>query len=257
MMVVATSPAVDVAAVDAFCKDLHSRILQHQQAVPDFDPVATSLRRLHSALKHLRVEVDDPDSLLNTDHPSINRNHLAPIVEECDFTLRQLEAILEKYASSTRITSKRHFCINPFLLNNSNSTLNSATSAPPVGSSTELDFRERDMLNLIQTKLLSHNDTIESFLNTVQLHNPYKSHNAQQTQQALVNADNNNINNLDIIKDKVDAVATRIFRDPSRNRDQLLDQDDLWQQFRAELEAEGFSKEVLHRNGVSSSLSLS
>ncbi len=52
------------------------------------------------------------------------------------------------------------------------------------------------------------------------------------------------------IKDKVDAIAAKLFH---RRRDSGFSEDgeDLWQQFRYELEKEGFSKDVLFKNKVS------
>ncbi len=96
----------------------------------------------------------------------------------------------------------------------------------------------------MRSKLATQKANITVFLDTVQLHNPAKE---QPRSLAFQNAD---AHQLDLIEDKVDAVAARVFR--RRVTAGTETEDDLWQQFRAELEAEGFSSEVLQRNKVCS-----
>ncbi|KAJ0297928.1 hypothetical protein COL5a_009915 [Colletotrichum fioriniae] len=185
-------------AVDAFARALYRRA---KASGPDFDDVANVVRRLHTVLKHLKVESEDQDSLLNSDASSVYNRQLAPLVEDCDFALKHLETMIEKY-----------------------------------GEGTHLEERERDMLAMVRTKLANQETAIDMFLDTVQLHNPSKAQRVVDEQGG----------NLDNIKDKVDAIAARLFA----RRDSGIgdDEEDLWQQFRAELEKEGFSKEVLRKN---------
>lgn len=187
-------------AVDAFARALYRRA---KASGPDFDDVANVVRRLHTVLKHLKVESEDQDSLLNSDASSVYNRQLAPLVEDCDFALKHLETMIEKY-----------------------------------GEGTHLEERERDMLAMVRTKLANQETAIDMFLDTVQLHNPSKAQRVVDEQGG----------NLDNIKDKVDAIAARLFA----RRDSGIgdDEEDLWQQFRAELEKEGFSKEVLRKNKV-------
>ncbi|KAK1981944.1 hypothetical protein LZ30DRAFT_66321 [Colletotrichum cereale] len=192
------TPVPNLSAVDAFARALYRRA---KASGPDFADVATAVRRLHTVLKHLRVEAEDPDSLLNSDASSVYARQLAPLVEDCDFALKQLETILEKYGEAPR-----------------------------------LEERERDMVAMIRSKLASQKTNIDMFLDTVQLHNPSKA-------QRIVDEHGGNLDN---IKDKVDAIAARLFA----RRDSGIgeDDEDLWQQFRSELEREGFAKDVLRKN---------
>jgi len=56
---------------------------------------------------------------------------------------------------------------------------------------------------------------------------------------------------LDSIKDKVDAIATRICH--FKDTDSADDDEELWQKFRDELIKDGFSEDVLRQNQVCSS----
>ncbi|TID02070.1 SART-1 family protein DOT2 [Colletotrichum higginsianum] len=192
------NPVPNLSVVDAFARALYRRA---KTSGPDFADVSTVVRRLHTVLKHLRVESEDPDSLLNSDASSVYARQLAPLVEDCDFALKQLETILEKYGEATR-----------------------------------LEERELDMVAMIRTKLANQKTNIDMFLDTVQLHNPSKA-------QRIVDEQGGNLDN---IKDKVDAIAARLFA--RRDSGISEDDEDLWQQFRTELEKEGFSKDVLRKN---------
>ncbi|CCF43085.1 hypothetical protein CH063_12893 [Colletotrichum higginsianum] len=194
------NPVPNLSVVDAFARALYRRA---KTSGPDFADVSTVVRRLHTVLKHLRVESEDPDSLLNSDASSVYARQLAPLVEDCDFALKQLETILEKYGEATR-----------------------------------LEERELDMVAMIRTKLANQKTNIDMFLDTVQLHNPSKA-------QRIVDEQGGNLDN---IKDKVDAIAARLFA--RRDSGISEDDEDLWQQFRTELEKEGFSKDVLRKNKV-------
>lgn len=199
-----------INAVDAVALRLYGR---SKTAGPDFQDIATVVRRLHTVLRHLKVEAEDPDSLLNADSASVYARQLTPIVEDCDFTLKQLDTILEKYGDSS--------------------------SGETNSSSGGIEAREKDMIALVRTKLANQKTNIDVFLDTVQLHNPAK------TRRVI---DNSSVN-LDEIKDKVDAIATRLFR--RRDSGFSDDGESLWQEFQIELEKEGFSKAVLQKNKVS------
>ncbi|KAK6062984.1 hypothetical protein SCUP515_12826 [Seiridium cupressi] len=205
--------AADIDDVDAFAKRLYRRA---RAAGVDFADVATVVRGVHTVLKHLKVEVEDPGSLLNTNQSPVYARQLTPIVEDCEFTLKQLDTLLERFGGSGSGSEEedrnRQFDQRP------------------------LDSRERDMIALIRTKLANQKLHIDMFLDTVQLHNPSKSHPIVETSNA----------NLESIKDKVDTIAARI----TQRRDSSLSEgdDELWLQFRDELEKEGFSKDVLRKN---------
>lgn len=223
-----------ISAVAAIARGLYRRA---KTSGPDFADVAPVVRSLHSVIKHLRAEAEDPDSLLNSSQQesSIYARQLTPIVEDTDFTLKQLDTILEKYGSYPSDHSSEDG--NVPRRNRANSRVK------------RMEDRERDMVQLIRTKLANQKTNIDIFLDTVQLHNPTRQHQPVN----LDRADDKQMNN---IKDKVDAVAARIFQRRARGRlsGDVPDesQEDMWQQFWVELVKEGFSGDILRKHKVSS-----
>lgn len=207
------SSAGDIDKVDAFARQLFRRT---RNAGIDFSDVSMIVYGLHTVLKHLKAEAEDPDSLLNSGDKSRYIRQLTPILEDCEFTLQQLDTILERCGGS------------------------GSGSEGDGRNASSLNGFERDKIALIRTKLANQRLNIDMFLDTVQLHNPARSHPAVDTSNA----------NLDSIKDKVDVIAARIFQRESSNASAGVVDDDLWRQFRNELEQEGFSKDVLRRNQV-------
>ncbi|KAH7308028.1 hypothetical protein B0I35DRAFT_483321 [Stachybotrys elegans] len=188
-----------IDAVDAFARSLYLRA----KSSPTFTDVAVALRQLHMSLRHLRVEAADPDSLLNNagNSSSVYARQLQPIVEDCDFALRQLETSIDRYADAR-------------------------PEEPAVA----------DRIAAIRAKLNNERTNVDMFLDTVQLHNPASK--PVGVSDASVG--------LEDIKDKVDTVAQRVFKRPSGGLD--AHEGDLWQQFKSELEKEGFSPEVLRKH---------
>lgn len=213
------SPA-GIQQVDAFTKKLFRRA---RNSGPDFEGIANVLRGLHTVLKHLRAESEDFESLLNANESTVYARQLTPMLEDCDFTLKQFDTILEKYSGS-------------------GSGSDGESSAGGYGAAMDgemgwtMETLEREKINLIRTKLSNQKLNIDMFLDTIQLHNPSK-------QRQMI--DTSNVD-LDSIKDKVDAVAAKICQ--PQNGGMREDEDELWQQFRDELEKEGFSKDVLRKN---------
>ncbi|KAK8076596.1 hypothetical protein PG994_003868 [Apiospora phragmitis] len=205
------SSAADIDKVDAFARQLFRRA---RKAGTDFSDVSMIVYGLHTVLKHLKAEAEDPDSLLNSGDKSRYIRQLTPILEDCEFTLQQLDTILGR------------------------------RGGPGSGSdgdgrdASSLNGFERDKIALIRTKLANQRLNIDMFLDTVQLHNPARSHPAVDTSSA----------NLESIKDKVDVIAARIFQRESSDAGASVVDDGLWRQFRDELEHEGFSRDVLRRN---------
>ncbi|KAI8945968.1 hypothetical protein F4801DRAFT_96490 [Xylaria longipes] len=218
------SPAIlaPIDALDAFSRKLYRRA---RNAGSNFESVATVVRDLHTVLKHLKVEAEDPESLLNCDNSAIYVRQLTPIIEDGEFTLKQLDAILEKYfdggsdGSGTSGDSERHVLVND-----------------SEKGWTMLDSLELEKIDLIRGRLANQKLNIDMFLNTVQLHNPSKS-------RQLVDVTSTD---LDAIKDKVDAIASRLCQRKDSGFGENEDQ--LWEQFRDALEEEGFSKDVLRNN---------
>ncbi|KAI1105694.1 hypothetical protein F4804DRAFT_303714 [Jackrogersella minutella] len=212
----ATSPTrvwpADIEQVDAFVRKLYKRA---RAAGPDLEEIATTVRSLHTVLKHLKFEAEDPESLLCVDGSAVYARQLTPILEDSEFALKQLDTILEKKYGGG----------------------DGGTQMDGEKGWTMLESRERDMIELIRTKLANQKLSIDMFLDTIQLRNPSKSRRMVDTSSA----------DLDSIKDKVDVIASRICQ---RKNSNLADgnEEDLWEKFRDELERAGFSRDVLRKN---------
>lgn len=204
----------DIERVDAFARKLYKRA---RAAGPDLDEISTAVRSLHTVLKHLKFETEDPDSLLCVDGSAVYARQLTPILEDSEFALKQLDTILEKkYGGgdgSMQMDGEKGW--------------------------TMLESREKEMISVARSKLANQKLNIDMFLDTIQLHNPSKSRRMVDTNSA----------DLDSIKDKVDVIAARICQ---RKNSNLADEneEEVWERFRDGLESAGFSREVLRKNQV-------
>lgn len=127
-----------IDAVDAYARVLY---LRAKQSGTSFVDVASAIHQLHLALRHLHVEAADPDSLLNLSRPdaSVYARQLQPVVEDCDFALKQLATLLDRYGD---------------------------------GRPADDEEDRRGRLAVIRSKLLNEKTNIDMFLDTVQLNNP-------------------------------------------------------------------------------------
>lgn len=215
------SPSV-IEDVDNFALGLYRRA---PNGGPDFEDIAYAARNLHTVFRHLKVEVEDPESPLNIDNSAVYTRQLTPIIEDCDFTLKQLKTILDKYDGRLPRNDGK---VSP--------TQRRTRMDGEMGWT--MEHVEREKINLIQTKLINQKLNLDMFLDTVQLRNS-RSRKAVDPNSA----------GLDAIKDKVDAIAFRICQ--RRNSGLNENEEELWRRFKDELEREGFSREVLRKNKVS------
>ncbi|KAI1465134.1 uncharacterized protein F4812DRAFT_461977 [Daldinia caldariorum] len=214
------SPA-NIEQVDILARKLYKRA----RISPELDGIANSVRSLHTALKHLKFEADDPESLLNIDSSAVYARQLTPILEDSEFALKQLDTIFDKkYGRGDDSGS-------------GDTVNNRGTQIDGDKGWSHLESRERDMIDLIHTKLTNQKLNIDMFLDTVQLHNSSKSRRMVDT----------NSTDLDSIKDEVDIIASRICQRTNSNLSEG-NEEELWGRFRDELEQAGFSKEVLRKN---------
>lgn len=197
-----------------------------QHATILLDNSKLTISALHTVLRHLKYEVEAPESPLNRDH-SIWGRQLAPIIGDCDFTLRQLDGLLQKYGR-----------------------LSSASSSPSspriLWDKVKFGSNEMDTLGAIRVKLISHKTSLTLFLDTIQLHESGK----------MAQVLDNQGGQLDVILDKVDGIARRMA--PPRRDGSVLtsyedDDREVWKQFRRELIQEGFSSDVLQQHKVCAS----
>ncbi|KAG4439928.1 hypothetical protein IFR05_004603 [Cadophora sp. M221] len=208
----------DIIIVVTFCKALYRKC---RDAGGEYDEISREVRGLHTVLRHLKYEVEAPESLLNRDQ-SIWGRQLAPIIGDCDFTLRQLDGLLQKYGR-----------------------LSSASSSPSspriLWDKVRFGSNEMDTLGTIRVKLISHKTSLTLFLDTIQLHESGK----------MAQVLDNQGGQLDVILDKVDGIAKRMA--PPRRDGSVLtsyedDDREVWKQFRRELISEGFSSDVLQQH---------
>lgn len=169
-------------------------------------PLAGPTRALSTALKHLKFEAADPDSVLNSPRAPLYLRQLVPVVEDCDFALRQVEAVLEKHERG-------------------------ALGDEEMGA----------VVGAVERRLESVRVAVGLFLDTVQL---------QSSEREPVAAGGEGGGKLDEIKDKVDAIAKKIFARRDSGLGDEEDEDALWERFRDELVKEGFAPEVLWRHKV-------
>jgi hypothetical protein len=206
----------DIIVVVTFCREL---IHKCRSAGGEYDEISREVRELYTVLRHLKIEVEAPDSPLNRDSAIWGRK-LAPIIGDCDFTLRQLDNILAKYGRL--------------------STTNGGGNTPSKDRM-KLGSNEMDQLGGIRVKLISHKTSLTLFLDTIQL--PPSGNTATTL--------DNHGGQLDIILDKVDKIASKMIQ---KNGGVMTNHDDddkeVWKDFRRELIAEGFSSDVLQQNKV-------
>lgn len=180
------------------------------------------VRGLHTVLRHLKYEVEDEDSILNRDRAVWGRQ-LAQIVGDCDFTLRQLDGLLQKYG---RLSAD-------------------GSSTPPssrvLWDKIRFGSNEMDQLGAFRGKLISHKTSLTLFLDTIQLR-----HSGNMANTLTSHGDQ-----LAVVLDKVDRIAARMGG-KAGSLMTAYDNDDkqVWKQFRRELVAEGFSSDVLSENKV-------
>ncbi|KAI9647097.1 hypothetical protein NHQ30_005099 [Ciborinia camelliae] len=198
---------MNITIVVTFCRELYRKC---RSAGGEYDEISREVRGLHTVLKRLKSEVEDEDSPLNSD-PGIWERQLAPIIGDCDFTLKQLDGLLLKYG--------RVF----------------------EGDGGGFGSKEMDQLGGIRVKLISHKTSLTLFLDSIQLHENDKMANNLDFQGE----------NLDKILDKVDHIAAKISQKDGTLMTRYEDDDtEVWKQFRRELISEGFSSDVLQQHKV-------
>jgi hypothetical protein len=207
----------DIIIVVTFARKLYR---QCRNAGGEYLEISREVRGLHTVLKHLKYEVEADESVLNRDK-ALYARELAPVIGDCDFTLRQLDELLQKYG---RLVSRE------------------GSGGGRLWDKIRFGSNEMDDLGSIRMKLINHKTSITVFLDTVQLH--------ESGRMSLV-LDNQN-GQLDMILDKVDNIAARMSQRAGSIMTTYDDDDkEVWKQFRRELIEEGFSSDVLQQHKVS------
>ncbi|KAG6009096.1 hypothetical protein E4U54_008604 [Claviceps lovelessii] len=204
-------PLEHIDAVDAFARTLFVRV--NASSEPLFAEVAAAVRQLHIALRHLRVEAADPDSLLQSAEAPIYARQLRLIVQGCEHGLNQLETALGR---------------------------GSPAGANDADAEVEVSADRESALKTVRSRLASETMAVDTFLDAVQLHNPVNN-----APEVLVGTQDTS---LEHIKDKVDNIAKGLFRRRDTSGGIMADEDQMWQEFQSQLEMDGFSPHVLHQH---------
>lgn len=210
-------PLEHIDAVDAFARTLFVRV--NASSEPLFAEVAAAVRQLHIALRHLRVEAADPDSLLQSAEAPIYARQLRLIVQGCEHGLNQLETALGR---------------------------GSPAGANDADAEVEVSADRESALKTVRSRLASETMAVDTFLDAVQLHNPVNN-----APEVLVGTQDTS---LEHIKDKVDNIAKGLFRRRDTSGGIMADEDQMWQEFQSQLEMDGFSPHVLHQHKVRTNL---
>lgn len=206
----------DIIIVVTFARRLYRSC---KNAGEEYYEVSREVRNLHTVLRHLKYEIEDDESILNREQTRYSRE-LAPVVGDCQYTLRQLDELLMKYG---RLAS------------------NESTGAVKLWDKIRFGSNELDSLGDIRMKLINHKTSITMFLDTIQLHESGKVGKTLDTQSGQ----------LESIIGKVDKIAARMGQRAGSVMTTYEDDDkEVWKQFRRELVAEGFSSDVLHKHKV-------
>ncbi|OBT88499.1 hypothetical protein VE02_03469 [Pseudogymnoascus sp. 03VT05] len=214
-MTFGSNPA-DIIIVLDFTRRLYQ---QCKNADDAYFEIGREIRALHTVLRHLKYEVQAPESILNRDRALYARD-LAPLIADCRYTLEDLEELIRKYGDIR--TGDRDGSTTGRLWNQIKS------------SSIEMD-----QLGTVRVKLINHKSNITALLDAIQL---------RESNKVAATLDNHG-GQLDIILDKVDSIASRMGqRDASLMTTYSDDDKEVWKSFRRELVAEGFSNDVLTRH---------
>jgi hypothetical protein len=159
----------DIISVVTFCKTLYRKC---RSTGGEYDEISHEVRGLHTVLRHLKYEVEAPDSPLYRDRTIWSRQ-LAPTIADCDLTLKQLDALILRHGS------------------------HSGTSSPEKA---RFGSDEMDQLGAIRVKLIRQKTSLTVILDNVQL---------PASKNTAASLDNTG-GQLDIILDKVDSIAVRM-----------------------------------------------
>lgn len=219
-----SNPNPTITTISALAASSH-RLYARARQTTALASITPSIRALSTLLKHLKIESDDPDSVLNSPRAPVYLRQLTPALEDCDFYLHQLGTVLDRHEKGTLVAGG------------------------------EAD----DVLAVVRRRLEEQRVEVGLFLDTVQLRGSAgrgdvpvdEGVGGEDMNPGAVGAGGGGEGawNLDEIKDKVDAIAKKIFA----RRDSGLGDDDeniLWEKFRDELVREGFAPEVLRKHKV-------
>lgn len=217
-MTFGSNPA-DIIIVLEFTRRLYR---QCKNADDAYFEIGREIRALHIVLRHLKYEVQAPESILNRDRALYARD-LAPLIADCRFTLEDLEELLRKYGDIR-------------------SDDRSGSTSGRLWNQIKFGSIEMDQLGSVRVKLINHKTNITALLDTIQL---------RESSRVATTLDNHG-GQLDIILDKVDNIASRMGQRAASLMTTYEDDDkEVWKSFRRELVAEGFSSDVLTRHKVS------
>ena len=217
-----TPPNIEL--VDAFARQLYRKA---RAAGPELDELATAIRSLHMALKHLRDETREPGSPLfqcdndqNNEKSTVYSRRLVCLAEDSDFVLKKADTILEKYQEN---------------LGPSKDIVNSDAQRDPDPAEKVQELR------LARDSLMSQKMKVDIFLETVLLHHPAKSRRT---------VDESEDQQLDLIIDKVNEYFSRSRLSPNSVASMQEDTEEIWRKIKLELELKGVSADTVCKSQV-------
>lgn len=215
-MTFGSNPA-DIIVVLEFTRRLYR---QCKNASDEHFEISREVRALHTVLRHLKYEVQAPESILNRDRARYTRD-LAPLIADCHSTLVELDGLVRKYE---RIRGDER---------GANGRL---------WKQIKFGSTEMDQLGSARVRLINHKTSITMLLDTIQL---------RESGRVAATLDAHG-GQLDVILDKVDNIAARMGQRAGSLMTTYDDDDkEVWKSFRRELVAEGFSSDVLTQHKVS------
>lgn len=212
--------SADISIIVTFCKALYRKC--RTAGREEYDEISREVRELQIVLEDLESETKAPESPLRRNSSTWDRQ-LAPVVGDCDSTLRQLDVLLKKYGRST-------------------TQIGGGTSPNTSGVSwnrMKLGSDEMDQLGDIRVKLISHKRKLTSCLDTI-----------QSPAERMGTSPAHHEAQLNDMLDKVDDIIER-FQSNEGNFTNYDDDRETWKEFRRELMAEGVSSSVLEKHKVS------
>jgi hypothetical protein len=195
--------------------------------VTRIEAVADSAQQLYRRARQCGPDFDEIFTLTQSLHLSLRNLKVEAIQNASGFNRRDPNSTTDYYAQLDPIIRDTEFTLGQL-----QSALDKHEDGNPMARN------QRAIVSLIKAQLEEGSRDINQILDKVQLRSPTRT-------RAVVDGDSAN---LDLIKDKVDAIAARLFKRKDSGFSE--NEEDLWQRFRDDLEGEGFAADVLQRNEV-------
>ncbi|EPE04075.1 hypothetical protein F503_04923 [Ophiostoma piceae UAMH 11346] len=263
-------------AVEAIDSRLRSLYRGFRDFGPNNPQLTTTIRQLHSVLKGLRLEAQEPNGPLNAASPTYSdasSRQLTPILKECDASLKVFATIVGKYRPTLDSRSNSFGSITSADSNSSSDISGHSFSTPvsvtvsPLARVLPVDYVGQttdDQLAVVRSRFITHATRLASLLEAMKSPRPpYPSAPAtsyfQSSSPTRMSSYSPHISppispmpsddddGLETIKDRIDSIAVRLAHQDlvSASLFSTASIDELWNIFYTELTYEGFSSNTL------------